>query len=151
MIVIITIIIIIIIVIIVIIVLVIITRHYAYCYCYWATGPSGCLSLLFLTARGKTLGTAAGNVFSAVGNRVIKAPEMRFDNLDSELKDLANELGDEALVVGSTLQGVARTTVEARYKLALHLLAAATEVYNKAKEIANQVARTVTPENLNHL
>ncbi|CAE7614633.1 unnamed protein product [Symbiodinium microadriaticum] len=92
---------------------------------------------------GKTLGTAAGNVFSAVGNRVIKAPEMRFDNLDSELKDLANELGDEALVVGSTLQGVARTTVEARYKLALHLLAAATEVYNKAKEIANQVANAV--------
>jgi len=92
---------------------------------------------------GETLGTAAGNVFSAVGNRVIKAPKMRFDKLDSELKDLANELGDEALVVGNVLQGVARTTLEARYKLAGHLLELATEVYDKSREIATQVANAV--------
>ena len=97
-------------------------------------------------ARGETLGTAAGNVFSAVGNRVIKAPKMRFDKLDSELKDLANELGDEALVVGNVLQGVARTTLEARYKLAGHLLELATEVYDKSREIATQVAFTAKPE-----
>ncbi|CAE7829487.1 unnamed protein product [Symbiodinium sp. CCMP2592] len=92
---------------------------------------------------GETLGTAAGNVFSAVGNRVINAPKMRFDKLDSELKDLADELGDQALDVGNVLHGVARTTLEARYKLAGHLLDLATEVYNKAKEIATQVANAV--------
>lgn len=87
----------------------------------------------------KKLGTAAGNTFTVVGDRVIRAPSMRWDELGGELLGMAKDLGEFRLAVFHAKLGLYMSTFHAGYKLAAPILPLA----NQAKEKATTLARKV--------
>ena len=76
---------------------------------------------------GKKLGAAAGNTVSVVGNRVIRAPSMRWDQLDEELKGMAIDMGQGWLAVKHAKLGLYMSTFHAGYKLAAPIVPLAME------------------------
>eukprot|EP00439_Symbiodinium_sp_Y106_P040354 s5574_g4.t4 len=88
---------------------------------------------------GKKLGAAAGNTVSVVGNRVIRAPSMRWDQLDEELKGMAIDMGQGWLAVKHAKLGLYMSTFHAGYKLAAPIVPLAMEAMQKAMTVARKV------------
>ncbi|CAE7907092.1 unnamed protein product, partial [Symbiodinium necroappetens] len=91
----------------------------------------------------KKLGTAAGNTFTVVGERVMRAPSMRWDQLDSELLGMAKDMGKFYLAVKHAKLGLYMSAFHAAYKLAAPVMPLAKNAAGKAMTLARKVGGPV--------